>query len=123
MQYLCDTTPGLKLTTFDIIAPTTHAKIVENFRAHVASIKSSAEYSKSSTKIVLVIDALASKPGLLLPWEKIVQLSHKEDILTIVDAAHAIGQQVNINLRTFATCATLICLFCLSLTFPTVIRP
>lgn len=46
----------------------------------------------------LVLDALTSNPGLLLPWERIAELCHKEGIMSLIDAAHTIGQQVDVNL-------------------------
>ena len=51
-------------------------------------------------KIIVVLDALSSNPGLLIPWERIVEFckSH-ENVWTLVDAAHAIGQIVGIDLN------------------------
>jgi selenocysteine lyase/cysteine desulfurase len=95
MQHISDTVPGVKITSVDINTPTTHAEIYESFKTHIESLKSS---NSEGTKTVLVLDALASNPGLLLPWERIVELCHKEGVLSVVDAAHAIGQQLDIDL-------------------------
>ena len=68
-------------------------------------VQSSSEYSAlveqgERPKIVVVVDGLSSNPGLLMPWERIVEFckSH-ENVWTLVDAAHAIGQIVGIDLN------------------------
>lgn len=94
MQYIADANPGVRVTSIDIINPTTHAEIFESFRKHIAEVKST---KAEGAKIVLVVDAIASNPGILLPWERIVDLCAQEDVLSIVDAAHAIGQQLDID--------------------------
>jgi hercynylcysteine S-oxide lyase len=99
VQYILDVTPGLNMSSFDIMAPTTHGEIIEKFRSLVASIKSSGDFSKpDSPKIVAVIDAIVSNPGISLPWERMVELCHQEGVLSVVDAAHSIGHQFGIDL-------------------------
>ncbi|KAK0561072.1 hypothetical protein OC861_005992 [Tilletia horrida] len=39
-----------------------------------------------------VFDAISSMPGVRLPWEKLVNLAKKYNIMTFIDGAHAIGQ-------------------------------
>ena len=53
--------------------------------------------SKSSGKIVAVIDSISSNPGILLPWEKMVTIAKKYGALTVIDAAHSIGQEPNLK--------------------------
>lgn len=51
-------------------------------------------------KIVVIVDAISSNPGLLMPWERVVEFCRsQENVWTLVDAAHAIGQIVGINLN------------------------
>jgi len=51
-------------------------------------------------KIVVIIDALSSLPGILTPWERVVEFCKgRENVWTLVDAAHAIGQIVGIDLN------------------------
>lgn len=94
MQYIADVTPGVQITSFDITTPTTHAKIFESCRKHVSEVKST---KAEGAKIVLVLDAIASNPGMLLPWERVVDLCTQEGVISVVDAAHAIGQQLDID--------------------------
>ena len=50
-------------------------------------------------EIVAVIDALISNPGIWLPWQEMVKIAKEGGIMTVVDAAHAIGQEVGIDLK------------------------
>jgi len=50
------------------------------------------------SKIVVVMDAITSNPGLYMPWQRIVQLCREEGAWSVVDAAHSIGQEMNIDL-------------------------
>jgi len=49
-------------------------------------------------KVVAVIDTIASNPGVYLPWKEMVALCRERGILTVIDAAHSVGQEPNINL-------------------------
>lgn len=51
-------------------------------------------------RVVFIVDALSSNPGLLMPWERIVEFCKgQENAWTLVDAAHALGQIVGMNLN------------------------
>lgn len=41
---------------------------------------------------LVVIDSIASVPGVIYPWEQVVALCRKYGALSLVDAAHSIGQ-------------------------------
>lgn len=50
-----------------------------------------------------VIDSIVSMPAALLPWKEMVAICHvfrKDDceVWSIIDAAHSLGQEQNINL-------------------------
>jgi cysteine sulfinate desulfinase/cysteine desulfurase-like protein len=97
MRYLCDTNPHLTVSTVDIGAPITHAEIVQAFRSRILAIKGAPEFTQHS-KIVVVVDAITSGPGLYMPWQQVVQLCREEGAWSVVDAAHSIGQEMDINL-------------------------
>ncbi|KAF8916069.1 PLP-dependent transferase [Mucidula mucida] len=78
-----------------VICNTTHAEVSAAWRKHLASVRASAG---PNAKIVAVIDGLISNPGCLLPWEDMTAACREQDVYSIVDAAHVIGQQVDINL-------------------------
>jgi hercynylcysteine S-oxide lyase len=47
---------------------------------------------------VAVIDSIVSNPGVLLPWKEMVQLCREEGVWSVIDAAHSIGQEVDLDL-------------------------
>jgi len=62
--------------------------MVDKFRAHLKAIPR----RDSSQRVIAIIDAIASMPGVLMPWERMVQVCKEENVWSLVDAAHAIGQ-------------------------------
>jgi hypothetical protein len=53
---------------------------------------------QTERKIVVVLDSIASNPGVLMPWQEMVQICREEGAWSVVDAAHSIGQEVGIDL-------------------------
>ena len=43
---------------------------------------------------MVVIDAITSNPGALMPWREMVRVAREEGAWSIVDAAHSLGQEV-----------------------------
>jgi hercynylcysteine S-oxide lyase len=93
-QYIHDLAPHPKISPFKLVFPTTHAAILDNFRAHLKTIP-----RKPHQKVVAIIDSIVCNPGCVLPWEKMVHICREENIFSLVDGAHSIGQQIGINLR------------------------
>ena len=50
----------------------------------------------------MVIDSIISKPGMLLPWKEMVQICKDEDVWSVIDAAHSIGQELDLDLEKVA---------------------
>lgn len=85
--------------------PMTHQQIVEAFRTRVREIKE--RHSNTSftnlpgtpedkgNRFVTVIDAIASNPGVLLPWKELVKVCAEEGVWSVIDAAHSVGQEVS----------------------------
>jgi hypothetical protein len=96
--------PQVVLETVDIGPPYTLDGIFGTFETGFRKVQSSPQYialteQGERPKIVVILDALASNPGLLMPWERVVEFCKgHENAWTLVDAAHAIGQIVGINL-------------------------
>ncbi|KAF8478308.1 PLP-dependent transferase [Gautieria morchelliformis] len=88
-QYIHDLPPHPKISNMKLAFPTTHAAILDDFRAHLQALS-----RKPNQKVVAIIDSVVSNPGCVLPWEQMVQICKEENVLSIVDAAHSIGQQV-----------------------------
>jgi len=93
------------LETIDIVPPYTLDEIFRAFEAGLKKIQSSRDYialteQGERPRIVVIVDALSSSPGILIPWERVVEFcKSQENVWTLVDAAHAIGQVVEINLN------------------------
>ncbi|TCD65232.1 hypothetical protein EIP91_002940 [Steccherinum ochraceum] len=88
--------------------PLTHQEIVDTFRTRVRELKF--QHAKTrftnvpggsddkGNRFVAVIDSIASNPGVLLPWKELIKVCEEEGIWTVLDAAHSVGQEPNINL-------------------------
>ncbi|EJD49577.1 PLP-dependent transferase [Auricularia subglabra TFB-10046 SS5] len=87
MQYTHDVRPHPEISNVTWTFPTTHDEIVAKFRAHLKSIK-----RHEGQKVVAIIDAISSAPGAVFPWERMVKVCKEENVWSVVDAAHAIGQ-------------------------------
>ncbi|TFK49642.1 PLP-dependent transferase [Heliocybe sulcata] len=98
IQYLCDIPPHPTMSTFSIQFPTTHAEIVANWKAHLSSIVASAAAVSEKSKVVAVIDGIISVPGARLPWKEMIKVCREQGVWSVIDAAHMIGQEVDINL-------------------------
>ena len=92
------------METIDIVSPYTLDKIFRAFEAGLKKIQSSCDYialtkQGKRPEIVVIVDALSSNPGILIPWERVVEFcKNRENVWTLVDAAHAVGQVVGIDL-------------------------
>ena len=116
LSYLSDTTPHPTYLTFPLTYPATHAEIISRWRDFVSQTRREqlALWKANQTpntadqrkpRLLFVIDAITSNPGVLLPWEAMVQTvldveaeegllaqGEEKTLLTLIDAAHAIGQ-------------------------------
>ncbi|KAL0954146.1 hypothetical protein HGRIS_005283 [Hohenbuehelia grisea] len=99
IQHLSDTPPHPSIVEFTIQFPTTHADIISNFRDFVRQLPEPATGSPKR-KVVAIIDSIISNPGALLPWQELVGICKKAGIWSMVDGAHSIGHEMNINLST-----------------------
>ncbi|KAK7052816.1 hypothetical protein VNI00_004135 [Paramarasmius palmivorus] len=94
VQYLSDVPPHPSIELFTILFPTSRATILQNWKEHVKSVRA----KNPNAKIVAVVDAIISNPGVHLPWEEMVKICREENVWSLVDAAHSIGQEVGIDL-------------------------
>ncbi|KAM6497476.1 Pyridoxal phosphate-dependent transferase [Amanita muscaria] len=90
-QYLSNVIPHPKFEVLTLNFPLTHEEILTRFREKVRSLP-------PGKHRVAVIDAIVSGPGVLMPWERMVKICAEEGVLSLIDAAHAIGQQVGLDL-------------------------
>lgn len=103
-QYIADLPPHPSVSVFELKFPTTRASVLQTFRAHLDAVNAQLQIAQckigngTKLKAVAVIDSIASNPGVYLPWKEMVALCRERGILTVVDAAHSVGQEPNINL-------------------------
>ncbi|KAG5641881.1 hypothetical protein DXG03_004021 [Asterophora parasitica] len=88
-----DVPPYPTIEQFVVQFPTTHKEIVANFKEFIAALPTA-----EGKKTVVVIDSIISNPGVLLPWKELVAITKEVGAWSVVDAAHSIGQETDINL-------------------------
>jgi len=104
VQYINDLSPHPSVSVFELNFPTTRASVLQAFRTHLDALNAKSQTAQQETgdgfklKIVAVIDSIASNPGVYLPWKEMVTLCRERGILTVIDAAHSVGQEPDINL-------------------------
>lgn len=94
VRYLADRHPHLRTSEITLQFPTSHAALVARLRAHLRALP-----RRSPTqKVVVIVDSIVCNPGVVLPWAAMVCVCRAEGVLSVVDAAHALGQ-VRVDLR------------------------
>ncbi|CCO29651.1 putative aminotransferase C660.12c [Rhizoctonia solani AG-1 IB] len=86
-DFISDTPPNPEHMTVELAFPVSHKIILDKFRQKLKGIP-----RQDGQTIVAVIDALASNPGVLLPWEELTKICKEEGVYSLIDGAHAIGQ-------------------------------
>ncbi|KAF8815672.1 PLP-dependent transferase [Phlegmacium glaucopus] len=94
VQSLSDSPPFPSHSTINLNFPTTQSKILEAFKDHLR-----AHPPSPNKKRLAVIDSIVSNPGVLLPWKEMVQICKDEGVWSVIDAAHSIGQEVDLDLE------------------------
>ncbi|KAF8604139.1 PLP-dependent transferase [Ceratobasidium sp. AG-I] len=92
LEYIADTPPHPTHVNIPLEFPLSHAEVVIKLREQLKSLP-----RHEGQTVVVVIDALVSNPGVLLPWEEMTKVCKEEGAYSLIDAAHAIGQ-VDIDL-------------------------
>ncbi|KAJ7716635.1 pyridoxal phosphate-dependent transferase [Mycena metata] len=103
VQHICDTTPKLNFSCFEIKLPQSSAEILERWKQHIKVLKERDSYlslpTGSKPKIVATFDSITAGPAIILPWREMAAICKEEGVLSIVDAAHSLGQEANIRLE------------------------
>ncbi|KAH8099934.1 PLP-dependent transferase [Cristinia sonorae] len=110
LQFLADRSEPPRPSVYSVTYtfPMSHQQIVDAFRARIRELKqlhSQSQFTNvpgtpedKSNRFVAVIDSIASNPGVLLPWQELVKVCEEENVWSVIDAAHSIGQELSINL-------------------------
>ncbi|KAL5526804.1 hypothetical protein ACEPAF_8529 [Sanghuangporus sanghuang] len=94
VQYTTDVNPHIIQSRFPLVFPTARSIVIDGFRTHLKSLS-----RKSGCKVVAIIDSIASVPGVLIPWKELVKICKEEGVVSLIDGAHSIGQEVDIDLK------------------------
>ena len=98
LKHLSDMPPHPDISEFNLQFPTTHANIISAFRNHLRALQRRSNIPEAEQQnIVAVIDSIAASPGVHLPWKEMVKICRKEGVWSVIDAAHSIGQEPNIE--------------------------
>lgn len=97
IKYLADIPPHPEVSTFALQFPTTPEAILADFREHIHKLKQEKGDLGQDRKIIAIIDTI-TKPGVLLPWVEMVEICRNAGVWSVVDAAHSLGQELDINL-------------------------
>ncbi|KAL9713303.1 hypothetical protein Ac2012v2_002908 [Leucoagaricus gongylophorus] len=90
---LQDKFPHPTVSEIQLLFPLTPKQITDLFRSHVKALT-----KHEGKKCVAIIDGIISNPGVLVPWKELVNICKEEGIWSVIDAAHSIGQEQNIDL-------------------------
>lgn len=106
---LSDVSPHPTVSEIKLEFPTTSHQILAQFRDHIKSLAhlrkgitrndTPDKRTAKSPKCVAIIDSIISNPGAYLPWKEMVKICKEEGIWSVIDAAHSIGQEQDIDLR------------------------
>ncbi|KAI5998883.1 pyridoxal phosphate-dependent transferase, partial [Pisolithus albus] len=98
LKYLGDIPPHPSVLTYDVHFPTTRETILEEFGQFIHKVREERDDSHQKRTIIAIIDSITSHPGVLMPWKEMVSICRDAGIYSLVDAAHSIGQELDLNL-------------------------
>ncbi|KAF8655724.1 hypothetical protein AX16_002961 [Volvariella volvacea WC 439] len=101
ISYIANRHPHPTTPVFAIQFPTSHANILSSFTAHVKSLVQDSNPTETGIKrkVVAIFDTISSQPGVLWPWKQMVEICREYGVWSVVDAAHSLGQEIDINLK------------------------
>ncbi|PPQ68536.1 hypothetical protein CVT25_005458 [Psilocybe cyanescens] len=79
-------------SVFKLPYPLSHVVILEEFRKHLRSVK------LGGGKVLAIFETMMPLPGIILPWKEMVQICREEAVWSVVDGAHSIGHELDLDL-------------------------
>lgn len=92
VEYLREITE-VENVNVEVKYPISDDDLVGRFQAAIVKVKNEGRRVK-----VAVFDTITSMPGVRVPWERLVVVCRAYDVLSMVDAAHGIGQ-IKVDLK------------------------
>ena len=90
LLYVQDHYEDVQLVPVDFTFPCSHASILSRTRSAIEETLASLQ--PGETIRLGLLDAICSKPGAVMPWSELCALYREYGILSLVDAAHLMGQ-------------------------------
>lgn len=94
-NYICEMTNDLVRTrNINLVYPIEDADFISTFKAAIQASRDSGHRPR-----LAIFDTVASNPGLRLPFEALTAVCRSEQVLSLIDGAHGVGN-VDLNLST-----------------------
>ena len=91
VEYICETTPAESGTVM-LEYPLSDDEVVAKFAEGLEKLKADGKKVR-----VAIFDTISSLPGVVVPWEKLVEICREQRVLSLVDGAHGAGH-IELNL-------------------------
>ncbi|KAJ3820741.1 pyridoxal phosphate-dependent transferase [Lentinula raphanica] len=103
VKEICQGESSPHRSIFKLQLPLSHSSIIGQFKQHLNSLQTEMEATSRSAgtplgKIVVIIESITSSPGILMPWQEMVRICRDENVWSVVDAAHSLGQEVDLDI-------------------------
>lgn len=53
--------------------------------------------ASNNGRVVAIFETIMPSPGIVLPWKKMVHVCRQEGVWSVVDGAHSIGHEENLD--------------------------
>lgn len=81
-------TQGVESVNIAVKYPIDDDVLVSMFQTAIKDVR----VSKRGRVRVAIFDTISSLPGVRVPWERLVEVCREENVLSLVDGAHSVGQ-------------------------------
>ena len=87
IEYIHETR-GVESVNLAVEYPIDDDVLVSSFQTAIKDVKSSGRQRVR----VAIFDTISSLPGVRVPWDRLVEVCRDENVLSLVDGAHGVGQ-------------------------------
>ena len=91
IEYVCETTPA-ESSNVELKYPMGDDEVVAKFAEALEKLNADGKKVR-----VAIFDTISSLPGVVVPWEKLVEICREHGVLSLVDGAHGVGH-IELNL-------------------------
>ena len=85
IEYVCETTP-VESSNVELKYPMGDDEVVAKFAEALEKLNADGKKVR-----VAIFDTISSLPGVVVPWEKLVEICREHGVLSLVDGAHGVG--------------------------------